>query len=236
MNNYICINGKKAELTEEQLQRLGLTGCGRTIAEICEIVKSGKAREHFSIHDTLTLGGYEMEVIGFDHDTTLGQRHVAREDHTMTLMAKTLLPARRMHSGACERGWIDTELRKWLNEEFVKQLPDELVQHIAPVFKLTHSANGEVYETRDKLFIPSESELFGSAIWSDYEDGPRYEAFATSELRVRVDEDGDGDWYWSRSAYGGTSTYCAFVYHYGAASYTSVFSISIRAPLCFCLA
>ena len=231
MKNYICINGKKAELTEEHLQRLGLTNCGRTIAEICEIVKSGDAREHFSVHDTLTLGGYEMEIIGFDHDQLVGG------DHTMTLMAKTLLPYRRMHSGACKRGWIDTELRKWLNNDFIKQLPEELVRHIAPVVKTTHCSTGEVYETVDRLFVPSESEYFGSAIWSDYEDGPRYEAFATSELRVRRDEDGDADWYWSRSYMsGGASTYCAAVNSSGSAYLISAANTAIRAPLCFCLA
>ena len=230
MNNYICINGKKAELTQEQLQKLGFTGCGRSIAEICEIVKSGKAREYFSIHDTLNLAGYEMEIIGFDHDQT------EAGGHTMTLMAKTLLDNKRMHSGACKRGWIDTELRKWLNKDFIKQLPEELVRRIAPVVKTTHSSSGEVFETVDKLFIPSESEYFGSAIWSDYEDGPRYEAFATSELRVRVDEDGDGDWYWTRSFFGENSTSCARVYYIGAAISGSASNATIRAPLCFCLA
>ena len=231
MKNYICINGKKAELTEELLHRLGLTNCGRTISEICEIVKSGKAREYFSIHDTITLAGYEMEVIGFDHDKT------EAGGHTMTLMAKTLLPYRRMHSGACKRGWVDTELRKWLNNDVIKQLPEELVRHIAPAVKSTHSSSGEVYETVDRLFVPSESEYFGSAIWSDYEDGPRYEAFATSELRVRRDEDGDADWYWSRSYMsGGSSTGCALVGSGGYASADSASLTAIRAPLCFCLA
>ena len=231
MNNYICINGKKAELTPEQLQKLGFTSTGHAIAEICEIVRSGKARQHFSIHDTITLGGYELEVIGFDHDQT--------EDggHTMTLMAKTLLPAHRMHSGACKRGWIDTEMRKWLNNDFIKTLPQGLAQNIAPVVKSTHSSSGDVYKTVDKLFIPSESEYFGSAIWSDYEDGPRYEVFATSELRVRRDEDGDADWFWSRSFMsGGNSTHCALVTGAGTASGASASDAAIRAPLCFCLA
>jgi hypothetical protein len=200
MENYICINGKKTEITPEQLKALGLTP-QKSLAEI-----------------------------GFDHDTTLG-----RTDHTMTVMAKEMLPAHRMHSGACKRGWIDTELRKWLNEEVIKHLPDELVKHIAPVFKQTHASDGKVYETRDRLFIPSESELFGSAIWSDYEDGPRYEAFATSELRVRFDEDGDGYPYWSRS-FGHYPTICAAVGDEGYDAGTNVHSNGMRAPLCFCFA
>ena len=146
------------------------------------------------------------------------------------------MPARRMHSGACERGWIDTELRKWLNNHFIDTLPDELLPHIRPTQKITHNSKGEAFKTIDSLFIPSESELFGSAIWSDYEDGPRYEAFATSNDRLRIDEDGDGCWYWSRSFVGGNSTNCAYVSYYGYASYHSASNTSIRAPLCFCFA
>ena len=161
MENYISINGNKSEITPEQLRQLGIT-VDMSATSVADIVKRGKARDHFKIHDLLTLGGYEMEIIGFDHDRDADNRT------TITLMAKSLLPARRMHSGACKRGWIDTELRKWLNGELIKTLPDDLVSHICNVKKVTHSASGEVFETVDKLFLPSESELFGSAIWSDY--------------------------------------------------------------------
>ena len=144
----------------------------------------------------MTLAGYELEIIGFDRDKAYDNPDL----HTITLMAKTLLPAQRMHSGACERGWIDTELRKHLNNTVLDSLPDELLSHILSVPKITHNYKGEAFETVDSLFIPSESELFGSAIYAECEDGKRYEAFATRKDRIRVDEDGDADWYWTRSA------------------------------------
>ncbi len=189
-------------------------------------MKSGEARKHFNLHDTFNAGGYTLEIIGFDHEAL----------NTITVMAKELLPARRMHSGSCERGWIDTELRKWLNTDFIKKLPADLVSHIVEVEKITHNFKGDSYSTVDKLFIPSESELFGSAIWSDYEDGRRYEAFATCNDRIRLDEDGDGRAYWSRSFVGGNSTTCAHVYYHGDADINSASHTGIRAPLCFCFA
>ncbi len=231
MKNYICINGNKTELTDEQVRTLGFPVGGYSIAELSEIVRSGKARECLSIHDTVNFGGYELEVIGIDHDKAVDDDTLP----TITLMAKTLLPARRMHGGANERGWIDSELRAYLQNDFINQLPPELVEHIQAVNKLTHTYNGEPIMTVDTLFIPSESELFGSAIWAAREDGARYEAFATSSDRLRLDGDGDSDWYWTRSPRGGRSTYCAYVSGGGRA--TSAWAGNgTRAPLCFCFA
>ena len=203
-----------------------------TIAELAEIVRSGKARERFDIRDTVTLCGIEFVIIGFDHD-----KDVSTPDRpSITLMGKTLLPAHRYHGGACERGWIDSELRDWLNGEILNQLPDELQQHIRRVEKVTHNYKGEAFKTIDRLFIPSESELFGSAIWSDYEDGARYEAFTNCDARVRVDSEGDADWYWNRSALGGNSTNFCCVGTNGGAGVADATDTTIRAPLCFLFA
>ena len=244
MKNFISINGNTTELTDEQVRELGFspdTLLKQAIDELSAIVKSGNAREHYNLYDTVHIGDYELQIIGFDHDEdcnvdSLDVMFRDESPHTITLMAKTLLPARCMHNGACENGWIDTDLRKYLNTEFINTLPQELVSHICTIEKETHNYDGKLFKTKDRLFIPSESELFGSAIWSDYEDGPRYEAFATCADRIRLDEDGDGDWYWSRSARGGYSTYFAYVSYVGGAVYGYASDTSIRAPLCFCLA
>ena len=231
MKNYICINGNKTELSDEQVRELGFTA-DTSIGDLSEMVTSGKARSRAKIHDRVTLAGREFEIIGIDHDTDIDNM----ASPTITLMAKLLLPTRRMHSGKCERGWIDTELRAWLNDEIINSLPAELVSHIRRVVKTTHSHKGDVFETTDKLFIPSESEMFGSAIYSDFEDGARYEAFSTSEHRVRYDEDGYPCSYWTRSPYGGTSANCASVTISGHASVNPATVTGIRAPLCFCFA
>ena len=47
MDNYICINGNKTAITPEQLRQLGIPTGDRTISEISEIVRSGKARDRF---------------------------------------------------------------------------------------------------------------------------------------------------------------------------------------------
>ena len=233
MNNYICINGNKTALTAEQMKQLGITPSDPLIADLLATIRSGKAREHFKIHDTIILCGIEVEIIGFDHDK--GANNNGAPMYTMTLMGKTLLHERRMHPGACERGWIDTDLRKWLNEEYFHTLPEELQKAIHPAIKLTHNFKGDKYETTDRLFLPSESEMFGSAIWSNYEDGARYEAFATRHNRIRMDEDGEECGYWMRSFDGGFSTNACRVGGNGFATNWGT-SNAAPSPLCFLLA
>ena len=201
------------------------------LEKLVEAVKNGTAQELYKVHDTIAAGGYDFEIIGFNHDKDFEDPTA----YTVTLMAKQLGPERRMHNDYCERGWCDTELRKWLNEEFISTLPGGILRHICAVQKDTHSPGGELISTLDRLFVPSESELFGSAIWADYEDGQRYEAFSTSEKRMRVDEDGDPCWYWTRSltARGGFSTGAAIVRCNGYASCRSTSHATGRVPVCF---
>ena len=231
MKHFISINGSKTHLTDEQVKALGFS-IESPLTRLVEAIRNGNAREHYNIHDTFNVGGIDYEIIGFDHDKSADNETAP----TVTLMAKTLTPCRQMHSKACERGWIDTELREWLNGEYFNQLPEELARYICPAKKTTRNYKGAAYETTDRLFIPSESELFGSAIYSGYEDGLRYEAFATSADRVREDAEGDADWYWTRSFLGSDSTHAAYVYQYGTAIRHIASFSAIRAPVCFLIA
>ena len=63
------------------------------------------------------------------------------------------------------------------------------------------TCDGSVKVMYRKLWVFSESEMFGSAIYSPAEDGNRYEAFATSKDRIVNDEDGSACAFWLRSVY-----------------------------------
>ena len=237
MKNYISINGNKTELSDEQLINLGFSTATpadvSVIKELSELIQSGKAREKYNVNDIISVCGYELTIIGFDHD-----RDAKNPDkHTITVMAEALLPGRAYHSsGKCERGWVDSEIRLYLNNDYINKIPVELLKHIVYVKKETHNYKGDKVVTVDKLFIPSESELFGSAIFSDYEDGARYEAFDNSDNRVRFDENDDCAWYWTRSARGGVSTPFCFVFSLGHASLIIASTATGRVPLCFTIA
>jgi len=225
MKNYICIDGNKTELTNEQLQQLGIK-LDTSVSEFVELFRGNDFRAKYDVGDTVELCGDEYIIIGFDHD----------DENSVTLMKKVLLPPACMHDEYnCEHGWQGAKLRKWLNEEYIKTMPPELVNAIQPVVKVSHNYRGEKYTTEDKLFILSESELFGSAIYSRKEDGDRYELFATSADRVMCDEDGDSCWYWTRSAGGGASAGFCLVSRHGDA-YSHSASSAHRVPLCFTIA
>lgn len=80
----------------------------------------------------------------------------------------------------------------------------------------------------------SESEMFGSAIYSPAEDGQRYEAFATSKDRIAYDENGSACAVWLRSASVNNTYYFCMVSKSGDVSYVGV-SDSYGVALGFCI-
>lgn len=95
--------------------------------------------------------------------------------------------------------WKGSDLRQWANEEFIKDLPDELVSIIIPR-KITQTVGGEVLETEDRLWAPSVTELFGRKDWADC-DGPdetQFPIFKSERDRVKM-IGGETYWYWLRS-------------------------------------
>ena len=206
MLNFISIRGKQIELTDEQVNDLGFTVPDDSKI-IDDIIKDGKLK------DIIELAGREFKIIGISHDENADDPR----KETITLMGTALLPSRKMHDGNCKDGWSGTTLRKYLNEEIIKELPDDLVKRICPVRKISHNSKGKKVTTTDKLYALSESELFGSAIYSDNEEGSRYPAFNTSTDRLLKDEDGDYYYYWTRSLWGGASALFCSVNSHGAA-------------------
>lgn len=120
MEGYICINGNKTLLTPEQIKELGF--CEKPVpvqglALVRDSLRNGTFLKRFKLRDVIEDFGYHFEIIGCCHDR-------AEEDEerlTVTVMSKELLPAHRMHSGACPNGWVDTELRHWLNHDMLEK-------------------------------------------------------------------------------------------------------------------
>lgn len=246
MENYLFVNGKKIPLAEEQIkmtafaaaiplsseqmQAAGLLGA-RSALEISKIIQSGEAREHFQPGEVVNINGIEAEVIGFNHDKS--EHSPSRP--TVTFMMRQVAGKRPFHDGECPDGWIGSDLRSWMNNEFFFTLPEELRTAILSVKRITRNHEGRTFESADKLFVPTESEMFGSAIWSDHEDGERYEAFGTSESRVLVDEDGEDCPFWCCSSSAGSSGNICCVISDGYPTSDGAAATWVGAPVCFCL-
>ena len=225
MENYICINGKKTVLTAEQVKELGFPITSPLADLVCD-VRAGK--QPYLPGKVLEDFGMKFKIIGYNHDADVANPSAP----TVTLMCLNITPERRMHGGSCPGGWEDSEFRKWLNRDFFKTLPAELQKMIRPAIRKSNDSSGVIHTTDDKLFLPTESELFGSAIYSACECGERYPAFATSKDRVVVDEDGDARCYFTSSALAGASTPFVSVAGSGPVHYINA-SNAARAPFCF---
>jgi hypothetical protein len=153
-----------------------------------------------------------IEVLGVAHDdlpdggkasVTFGFRDLFGTDDN---------GGRVMHTEYTNKGgWEKSEMRAYLNGDFFCLLPDDLTAEIVPVVKYTAtSGKGKVESVTDKVFLPSEVEVFGTPKYSKEGEGEQYALFKDWKNRVKGYADGGyGRWWWLRSPYSGSSsTFC----------------------------
>ena len=207
--NYICINGEKTQLTAELLLKItGMPEAGQkqgtdrpdeaerhgTAEHLIRLLQKNRAESQYSIDDTIETGNMKFRIIGFDHDRDIRNHTIP----TATLMCLDKIPKRRWHDGPCKKGWEGSEIRKWLNETHIHALPKALHGHIILTCKRTFTDNDFVF-TFDRLFLPSESELYGTGIHSLYE-GHKYPSFTDSFDRRMPNTKGKStNTYWTRT-------------------------------------
>ena len=94
-------------------------------------------------------------------------------------------------------GWLASDMRRYLNEEVIELLPDDLLAAIKP---------RKFGDEEDRLWLFSEVEIFGEHIWGASDGGDKQlEYFKNPINRVKFDEDGDAGWWWERSPYASNS-------------------------------
>ena len=116
-------------------------------------------------------------------------------------------PTYMIDPGLGQIEFFASELDKSLMESPQNWIPESVLPYVRNVVKKSVTFDGHVKAIYRKLWLFSESEMFGSAIYSLAEDGKRYEAFATSENRVAYDGNGSACAAWLRSAYANHSNY-----------------------------
>lgn len=117
-------------------------------------------------------------------------------------------------------GWYSCDMREWLNGEVWKMLPDDL-KKVIKTRKILQKINGNVVESKDKLWLLSCKEVTGE----DYnDDNPtdindvHFPLFCDERSRVKQ-LDGKICWYWLRSPAAFGSTYFCVFHYTGYASY-----------------
>lgn len=228
--NYLCINGKRTELTDEQMRQLGITPVESEIAKMSRISKAGEAADHYNVHDTIVVDGITFEIVGIGHDIDA----LTGRNNTITLRQIDHIKKSRMNPGSCPNGFAASELDKSLIESPQSWIPESILPYLRPVSKECVTCDGSIRAMPRKLWVFSESEMFGSAIYSPAEDGNRYEAFATSKNRIVNDENGSACSVWLRSAFAGNSYIFCVVDTSGSADGDDAIG-SIGVALGFCI-
>lgn len=196
LENYLCINGKKTELTDEQMRQLGIAPVESEIARMSRISKAGKVEEHYNVHDIIVVDGITFEIVGIGHDIDA----LTGRNNTITLRQVDHIKKSCINPSSCPDGFAASDLDKSLIESPQSWIPESILPYVREVSKAYVTCGGGIRVMHRKLWLFSESEMFGSAIYSPAEDGQRYKAFPTSEGRVVYDEDGSACEAWLRSA------------------------------------
>lgn len=228
--NYLCINGKKVGLTDEQMRQLGITPVESEIAKMSRISKAEEAADYYNVHDTITIDGIKFEIVGIGHDidASTGRRN------TITLRQVDHLKKSAINPTSCPNGFVTSDLDKSLVESPQSWIPKSVLPYVRTVLKEYVTYDGSIKVMYRKLWLFSESEMFGSAIYSLAEDGKRYEAFATSENRVAYDGNGSAFSVWLRSAYANNSNYFCVSSAIGSATAVNA-GCSFGVELGFCV-
>lgn len=97
--------------------------------------------------------------------------------------------------GTNEGGWAASYMRDYLNKTVFALLPDDLQEAIAPT-SIVQIVDGMRVECEDKLFLLSQTQVFGDGQMSEFEpEDAQLDIFLREKDRVK--ECGDrGTWFW----------------------------------------
>lgn len=114
--------------------------------------------------------------------------------------------------------WETSTIRRKLNENFLRTLPDDLIEEIK-LYKSTQTVDDVEYTTGDYLFLLSGTQVFG---WNDDDDDPnesQIDIFKDRRNRIKKYEGRDCYW-WLRSASNSSGAYSVSSNGYNSTSYT----------------
>lgn len=167
-----------------------------------------------------TLDGEEMDLVVVDMGR--GWAHFESKD---CLPVEVTYNQNNRNAG----GFAGSDVKHYLNKEVFNSLPEELRNVIAEVER--KQENGE--SSLCRLFLPTESELFGDCCYSEDDTYSQIEYYKDRRNRIKCNRKGGSpDWYWTASVWSGNSTRCVAVINGGYSGHWSA-SNELYVPVCF---
>ena len=149
----------------------------------------------------MSIGGqaYMIDIIGKDHDAYADGSGTA--PLTLQMHACYATRYKMRDDGYNTDGWEDSIIRTTAMSTILSAMPDEVKAAVREVSKLTGAgrASTTIVTTADKLFLPSQVELFGTASLSAPGEGTQYPYYATGANRLKYTRAGTNVEWWTRS-------------------------------------
>ena len=137
-------------------------------------------------------------------------------------------------------GWTSCAMRQTHLPAILSQMPTEVQNGVREVNKLTSAGNqsATINTTADKLFLPSEIEIFGSVSYSISGEGTQYAYYKEGNSKVKNDVYGYPNNWLERSPAGSeagdeSGYFCMVLADDGEAIYSDADTME-GVPFCFC--
>lgn len=172
--------------------------------KIIEMCQRNKVPDTWFVGDykDMTINGtlYQIDIIGKYHDTYSDGTGKA----PLTLQFRDCYATKypMYNSETVYAGWIGSEMRSTHLPTILSLMPPEVQLGIRSVNKLTQSEDRTTLETTaDRMFLLSESEIFGSPSYTALEEGVQYDYYKSGGNKVKKAAGTNAEW-WTRSSYG----------------------------------
>ena len=214
-------------------------------AMLQQLAAAGTLGNYYSVGDTKTLelsGGERvvMELASINDGEGTARAYYPRG--TADFISKDcMLTTRSMNSSNTNAGgWVSSALRSTLNGAIYKTLPQTVKDAIVEKTHMTSagSQSTSLVEHSDKLWLPTEYEMFGSITYAASTENANvnkhYALFTDNASRIKhLGPNGAAQYYWESSPRVSDSTQFCRVNPSGGINDTTAASVSLGVPLCF---
>ncbi len=220
--------------------------------QIAAVSEAGIASNYWNIGDEIDLT-LSPEILSGDFDETVTLQiwdfdHFDKSDGSgkagICFGMKNLMKGYQQmnSSGSNSGGWNNMPMRNTVMQNILKSIPSDLKNVIKEVNTYASQGDGNTSSgvgrlSKDKIFLPGFTELFGSFDWSTQSNAEknqiRFPIFTDYDSRIKKLSNGyiDAQWWWTRSPYcNGGSDFCIV---YSDGSYSGVNAVN-SCGVCFC--
>ena len=204
-----------------------------TWEQIIEACHNNTVPDTWKVADqkTMTISGrdYLIDIIGKNHDDYADGSGKA----PLTFQLHDCYDDQKMNNSKTNNGgWTSCAMRQTHLPAILSQMPTEVQNGIREVNKLTSAgnANNTIKATADKLFLPSEIEIFGKITYAKSGEGTQYDYYKAGISTVKYLGSNTIEW-WERSPSAKNTTYFCSVRSYANSSAANTLR---GVAFCFC--